>query len=107
MLASAKKLLKVAVVMVDGSDEDDDLSWTIEDDKALVGFSGTLEAWGAWEFKKTLPFSGGFLDQPLAMMIQINALSMVYHTWKAMRDKNTDWSKFSATQMKIIAWLEH
>lgn len=60
----------------------------------------------AWEFKDRLPEAGGVMEQPLALMVRMNALSAVYNTWKARRAKDADFGKLSPTQRAIIGWMD-
>ncbi len=66
--------------------------------------------WNEWRKWGTRPGDGGWLEQPLAMWIKIQAIDMVYHTWSYIKpkgkEKANDWSKLTPTQAAIGRWLE-
>jgi len=66
--------------------------------------------WNEWRKWGSLPRGGGWLQQPLAMLVKIQAIDMVYHTWMYIKppgkEKPNDWSKLTATQAAIARWLE-
>lgn len=37
----------------------------------------------------------------------MEAIDLVYTTWEQYRDKEFDWSNFTATQRAIIDWIEN
>ncbi len=46
--------------------------------------------------------SGGWLDQPLAIWAQIQAIDLVHDTWAYKTTKGADWGKLSPTQLEMI-----
>jgi hypothetical protein len=60
-----------------------------------------LDAWAEYHRHHTLPCSGGFLEQPLQMLITIGALELVYNTARYTADSKNDWSKLSKAERDI------
>jgi hypothetical protein len=65
------------------------------------------QMWLAWRERNQLPAKGGWLDQPLPLLVKIDAIEMVYNTWKYKSTKGADWSKMSGLQMEIIRRLDN
>lgn len=65
-----------------------------------------FEVWQQWERSGILPFTGGYLEQPLPLLIRINAIDLVYKTKMYMKSKDSDWSKLTKTQIEIVRWIE-
>ena len=62
--------------------------------------------WQAWTNHGILPRPGGWLDQPLSVLIGIRAVSVVYSTFRDKASDKKDWAEFTATQRALIMWLE-
>jgi len=63
--------------------------------------------WQAWRGHGTLPEPGGWLQQPLAIMIQIQAIELVYNTWQRRRSKEgLPFETATATEAAIIKALD-
>ena len=52
-----------------------------------------------------MPMQGGWLDQPLKLIKQIEFIDLIYTTWKQKQTKGFDWNNFTATQREIIREL--
>jgi len=65
-----------------------------------------FDTWSAWRDHGALPYPGGFLSQPLKLMMQIEAVDFVYHTWRCKNNKDFKWSNFTATQRELIVQVE-
>jgi len=63
--------------------------------------------WQVYNDKDLLPAAGGWLDQPLSVLIGIKAIDLVYHTFKYKNSKDANWGKMSVTQRELIKWLEN
>jgi hypothetical protein len=105
MLPSAKKLLTAVADSFGGGGEETS-AWTWGD-KVTAWMGGTVyKLWQAWK-RGLLPTAGGWLDQPLALLVQIEAIELVHQTYRYMAQEKADMSKLSATQMSILRNLEN
>jgi hypothetical protein len=77
------------------------------DESVTAAHSAVFTAWRHWRDKCVYPAAGGYLNQPLALLVQIEAIDLVYQTWAQKTAKDFDWSKFTATQREIIKVLEN
>ena len=50
-----------------------------------------------------MPAGGGWLDQPLQMLVQMAAINLVFETWQFYRSEQCDFAKMSPTQLWLIA----
>lgn len=46
------------------------------------------------------------MDQPLALLIKVEAIDLVYRTMKYMRSEGADWKTLSKTQVDLMKWIE-
>lgn len=53
-----------------------------------------------------MPRQGGWLDQPLDLLVRFDLYSMVDSVFRYKSAKDSDWSKFTNWQMELIKWLE-
>ena len=58
----------------------------------------------AWERHGVLPFSGGWLSQPLHLLAQFEALHLTQLTYQMKAVGHMD--KMTATQRELLRWLE-
>lgn len=63
-------------------------------------------AWRDYERFGTLPLSGGWLAQPLDLLVQLQAIDTVVGTYRYKNAKDADWNKLTATQREIIRQLD-
>lgn len=62
--------------------------------------------WQDYRLNGTLPQAGGWLDQPLGLMVRIGMIDLIARTWEAKNTPDYDWSKFSADQRYLISWAD-
>lgn len=106
MLQDTKKLLAAVIGIFDGSG-DETSAWLWTGDHAIARSSTAIfSMWQVWKRHGRFPQSGGWLDQPLALIAQIEAIDMVYETMRFYTAEKADWSKMSATQLDIIKELD-
>ena len=89
-----------------GSGDDDESGWEFGAGRVETRMGAAFELWQAWKFHNALPQAGGWLDQPLDLLAQIGAVDLVYSTKVYLDTKGSDWSKLTATQRELIAWLK-
>jgi len=63
--------------------------------------------WRARERFGTMPLEGGWLSQPLPLLVQIDAIDLVYKTFQYRNSKNYKMSLLTPTQADIILTLEN
>ena len=61
--------------------------------------------WQAWKRHNQLPTAGGWLDQPLAILIQMEAIETVYQTMRYKTSEGAKWEKMSPLQLDIVREL--
>lgn len=64
------------------------------------------EMWVQWRTSGTLPVRGGWLDQPLRLLVGINALEEAYAAWTAFRRPDFKAADHSANHRRMITWIE-
>jgi len=62
--------------------------------------------WQAWERAGVLPASGGWMDQPLPLLVLFGAMNLIRGTWQYYRRDDFDWNKLSPTQTDLVVWME-
>ena len=81
--------------------------WQYDDDTIQAWFGGAIyQMWQAWKHHGKMPTSGGWLDQPLSLWVQIQAIDLVHDTWAYKNAKGSDWATLSPTQLEIIRQLD-
>lgn len=81
--------------------------WQYDDDTIQAWFGGAIyQMWQAWKHHGQMPTAGGWLDQPLSLWVQIQAIDLVHDTWAYKNAKGSDWAKLSPTQLEIIRQLD-
>ena len=53
-----------------------------------------------------LPRSGGWMDQPLALLVKMEAIGLLVATRRFMAVKGADWKDLSATQRALNTWID-
>ena len=61
--------------------------------------------WQAWKRHNQLPAAGGWLDQPLHLLVQIEAIETVYQTMSYKTSKGAKWEKMTPLQLDIVREL--
>lgn len=108
MYDNPKKLLSAIAESVDGAyDEEAWIKFT-EDVATVASGYAIYNMWQAWQRHGTLPRMGGWLDQPLRIMLQILAIDTVFQTWQARRRKDGGLllEQMNATQRAITLALD-
>ncbi len=62
----------------------------------------------AWIYHKThgiLPRAGGWLDQPIALTAQDQAIEMTVNLHRKMRDDSFDWRTLSRNEVELTRWI--
>ena len=89
-------------------ESDDEHAWRFADQHVTPSaVSSAVAQWQAWEQHGTLPQAGGWLDQPLALLVIFDVLSLVRATFEYHATQGADWSKETALQQDLIRWVEH
>ena len=105
VLPSAKKLLAAIVASFDDSGaERSGWQWGT-DTVAAWGNAAIYQMWRAWRDHGRLPNSGGWLDQPLAILAQIEAIETVYTTMSYKTSKDAKWENMTPLQLDIVREL--
>ena len=88
--------------------ENDEQQWVLEEARAVLPLGGAiLNQWRMWKFHGILPEPGGWRAQPLKTLVLIDAIDLVYETYRYISQEKADLSKLNATQRAVIAWLEN
>lgn len=61
-----------------------------------------VSTWQAWQRSP-----GDWLNTPLWIIAQIQALDLAVQTGKYMAAPGADWTKLSATQTALVSWCEN
>ena len=64
--------------------------------------SPAFSAWYALHKYNKYPKEGGWLDQPLSLLAQIEAIDLVVSTYQYIGVKDAKWDKLNGTQLEII-----
>jgi uncharacterized protein YbdZ (MbtH family) len=62
--------------------------------------------WRAWREHGKLPNGGGWLDQPLAILAQIEAIETVYTTMRYKTAEGAKWETMTPLQLDIVRELD-
>ena len=62
--------------------------------------------WQARERFGVMPLQGGWMSQPLPLLVQIDAIDLVHKTWMYKNSKGYQMSKLTPTQADIILSIE-
>lgn len=106
MFHSEKKSLGGAAEWARG-DHRDEIGWIFGDSIVTTGSpSPAFSAWYALHKYNKYPRDGGWLDQPLSLLAQIEAIDLVVSTYRFIGQEKADWTKLNATQRAIITEFE-
>ena len=100
-----KSILLAVAEWIGGGDDDETCSWDMSDESANINITAIFDMWQEWK-KGILPRAGGWFDQPLNLIQQIKAIELVFITYAEKKKSTCDWTKFTATQIEIIRWLD-
>ena len=108
MLERKKKLLAAITEWIDRN-ETGDSSWEFSEDEFVrVGVSNTaFNMWHKWRLGGQWPF-GDWLSKPLSFLVAVDAIDMVYLTWKELRynedrpDPPRGMAGMNGTQLEIV-----
>ena len=106
MFRSPKSLLVPVWRWLDGDIEEDRVSWDLQEgsDHGIATLTGApFKAWSEWR-RGLLPRDGGWQDQPLLLLILMEAIDLMVNTHRIMRSENADWKELSKTQRAIVSW---
>lgn len=53
-----------------------------------------------------LPRSGGWMEQPLALLVKMEAIDLLVKTRQYMAAEGADWTKLSKTQVALNKWVD-
>lgn len=57
---------------------------------------------------EVLPVAGGWLDQPLDILVKLSAMKFVESTWRMYRSKDSKTQgRMTKFQWDVISWLEN
>ena len=103
MFCSPKKLLSPFFPDEEG---DDSGAYRIDGDVAYAPAAGTYSAWAAWSRFGVLPRAGGYLAQPLPLLVQFAAFDACHDMQRIIEREDAKFlSEFSTTQMDLYLWL--
>lgn len=113
MLAGKKKLLAAVAEWTDGRHRTDRKSgWDFGKDFVRISPTNTaFNLWSIWRLGGQWPL-GNWLDQPLSLLIEIEAIDTVYWTWKEYRyqekppERPRGIASMDGTQRAIVGALE-
>lgn len=93
------------------SDDDDDQgergsAWSFSRERVDTRLPAVFGMWKAWRDHGILPAAGGWLDQPLEILVKVQAIDLVVSTAAYMQAKGSDWSKLTATQAALVHWIK-
>ena len=66
-----------------------------------------LSLWYERERRGRLPRAGGWLDQPLALLMQLDTLDLVIRAGRITGDAEEDWSNLTKLQADLVRWLDN
>jgi len=86
---------------------DDPGNWRFDGDTVkTTPASAIIRIWEAYKKSGVLPEPGGWLDQPLDILVQIGAIDTVYETYEYKNSESVKYEKFTPTQRAIIREVE-
>lgn len=110
MLHRKKKLILDVAEWIESSDRNDvndPGNWRFEGDTVRTApASAIIRIWESYKEAGVLPEPGGWLDQPLAVLVQIGVIQTVYETYQYKRRDDVKYENFSPTQRQIIRQVE-
>ena len=110
MLCRKKKLILDIAEWIESSGRNraDDLgNWRFDGDVVRTApASAIIRMWEHYKQSGGLPETGGWLDQPLAILVQMGVIQTVYETYQYKRRSDVDYEKFTPTQRSLIREVE-
>lgn len=104
-LSNTKKLL---TAVVKSFENDSGGGWQWYENEIAAHFGGSIfQLWREWRRHGQYPTAGGWLEQPLSLLVRLNAIEMVYTTYKHKHTKDFDWKLFTPFQREIIRQLDN
>ena len=106
VLRNPKKLL-AAVVKSFADNGGNGERWGWRETSVITNPGGAIfKMWRLWQRTGQLPKSGGWLDQPLEILVQFEALEMVYQTMRYKTAEGSKWENLTALQLDIVRELD-
>ena len=97
---------KLLIPFFPDGEGDERSAYRIDGDVAYAPAAGTYSAWAAWSRFGVLPRSGGYLAQPLALLVLFAMFDACHEVQRIVeREDGQFLSKFSTTQMELYLWL--
>ena len=90
----------------DERDPDAESSWDFGAERLTGQLNAAFDMWHVWRFHNIPPASGGWMDQPLDVLMQMHVINITYDTKVFMTSKNSDWNRLTATQKELVHWLK-
>ena len=63
------------------------------------------QTWISRKAHSILPRSGGWMDQPLALMAQDQAIETTVNLHRKLRADDADWTKLSRNEVALTKWI--
>ena len=105
VLRNPKKLL--AAIVESFGDGGEGGRWTWKSDTVRASFGGAIfQIWRQWQHTGQLPEAGGWYDQPLDVLAQIQAIETVYQTMRYKTSEGSKWETMTALQLDIVRELD-
>lgn len=104
-----KSILGAAAAWLEGTDDDDSEShhgWQFGGEQVeAVPSPAIFSMW--YENRRTgiWPRAGGWLDQPLSLLVQMKAIELTVDTKQYLMSKESNWGKLTKLQADLIRWL--
>jgi hypothetical protein len=112
VLGGKKKFLTQIAEWIDGANKESANTWTFNKETVIVSTARTaFELWSIWRLSGHWPL-GNWLEQPLSLLVQIEAIDTVYHTWREFRhndskaDRPRGLASMNGTQLAIVRDFE-
>lgn len=100
-------LLRAIAEMYDGDAGPQPHGWVFGPDSVtVVPPTMIVQLWLDRRRFGSLPKAGGWNEQPLALMVQMDLLDLVDSTCRHKATPEADWTLFTPLQRDLIGWLE-
>lgn len=106
MYAVSRGLLKAVWEWAGDTGGDDESGWDFGADSVDTRMGAAFTMWSAWRYHNVYPQAGGWLDQPLDLLVMIEAVDLAFSTRSYLLQKGADFTKLSPTQRALNSWLE-
>jgi len=108
MLQCPKSLLLSVRNWVNGEENEGETGWGLQDARAVIAPEGfVIRAWQDWRKYGVYPYPGGYVGQPLDLLVKMQALEAVFVTFSYLRNEKADWSKLTKGQRELVRWIEN